>query len=467
MERRISTSIQKGHAKWFALFIMAFITFASYYTWEVFSPFKEYLGTSYGFDSTEYGVLQASFSIPSSFLLATIIGGILMDRVGITKIGNLLIVLMIISGLITSYGVSPYFAKGNWLYEYLTSYIPIYSPRLKILILGSFIFGMAAVNLFTLTAKAVALWFMDKNYGLASSLNVSAIRIGTGGALVLGPYLFNLKGWPIPIYTIIIFQFIVIILFLIYTRLHKKLIHSKKYLELKKAEENTPFKKIIELRKNFDFYLLVITGALFYPILYTILRFAPDMIQNIYHLNFEASSDYSSIIPITATVITPTTGYILDKSHRPSIVIMIGSVLLLIGIALLMFQIQPSVIPLFVIGLSFGVLPAGYWFVFGKVLGKQVFATASGIMLWLQQTALWGTPIILGYILDITNHGITAADIQAGKAYFDYFYPLMYLGIYAIVNLIICAVLGYRYVAVHKKRILSGEYDSSNNPGYE
>lgn len=445
-----STPFYIKHIKWIALFIMVFITFSSYYTWEVFSPFKELLGNKYKFSSLDYGILQASFSMPSSVLFATIIGGVMMDRIGLYKIGQWLIILMIISGLITAYGISAFF-EGSWVEKVLGSFLQNYSPRLKILTIGSFVFGIAAVNLFTMTAKGVAVWFIDKNYGFASSLNVAAIRIGTGGALIMGPIVYNLFGWPIPVYFILVFQFAVLILFTIYVWMYK-VYKKRQTMEEKKKGHLASFKTILSLRKNLDFYLLVIVGALFYPILYNILRFAPDIVMNTYHRPFEISSYLSGIIPLTATIITPLTGYFIDRIQHINFFLILGSLLLMLGIGLLMIGFQPCYIPLFIVGLSFGVLPAAYWYIFGRILGKDVFATASGVMLWLQQTALWGTPIVTGYILQKTNPGVNSHDVIAGLNYFDYFYPLMYLLSYAVVNLIICMYLGRRYNKVYKPK---------------
>ncbi|MFA8450262.1 MAG: nitrate/nitrite transporter [Bacteroidales bacterium] len=445
MDNNFPAKKDNSTVRWLILFIMCFITFSNYYTWEVFSPFKEVLGSKYRFSNTEYGFLQAAFSLPSSILFATVIGGILMDRIGSAKIGIYLILLVLVSGIISVFGVSPYFKEGNIIYDYFNSFMVKYPPHLKILTLSSFIFGIAAVNLFTLTAKSVAFWFMDHEYGLASSLNVSAIRIGTGGALVFGPYVFTNWGWPYPIYTILIFQIIVVVLFVVYLYSLKKIKKGQINAEFYKGESIATFKMIFALRKNVNFYMLMITGALFYPILYTLLRFGPDIMQNIYHLELQRASLYSSIIPLSATVATPITGYIIDRTKEAPAFIIVGSFLLIIGLTFIMLGIGSFLIPLVMLGISFGILPAAYWFIFGKMLGKQVFGSASGLMLWLQQTALWITPVVMGYILDSTNPAITSKDVVEGEDYFNYFFPMLYLLFYSIVNLIICSVLAFRY----------------------
>ncbi len=83
----------------------------------------------------------AAYSIPNTFLLMAVLGGIILDKLGIRKTGFLFVGLMAAGGLLTAYGASEYFSNGGIGYGLFNSFLAQYSPEFKVMLLGRFYLG--------------------------------------------------------------------------------------------------------------------------------------------------------------------------------------------------------------------------------------------------------------------------------------------------------------------------------------
>src|SRR6056297_141433 len=130
--------------RWTMLVLVSLAMFANYYFYDALSPLKEALQTRLGWSSTNYGFFMSAYSIPNVFFAMAVIGGIILDRLGIRITGFMFIVFMVLGSALTAYGASDVFLNGGPGYGMMDSILPAYPASLKMMALGFLIFGLGA-----------------------------------------------------------------------------------------------------------------------------------------------------------------------------------------------------------------------------------------------------------------------------------------------------------------------------------
>ena len=62
-----------------------------------------------------------------------VIGGVVLDKLGIRKTGILFVAFMAFGGLVTAYGASEIYKNGGLFYDGMNSFWTKYSPELKMM----------------------------------------------------------------------------------------------------------------------------------------------------------------------------------------------------------------------------------------------------------------------------------------------------------------------------------------------
>ena len=97
--------------RWFFLILVSVVIAANYYVYDAMSSIKELMQIELGFSSTQYGLVVSFYSFPNTFLLMAVVGGIILDRIGIRKTGFLFTLFCALGALITAYGASGSFLQ--------------------------------------------------------------------------------------------------------------------------------------------------------------------------------------------------------------------------------------------------------------------------------------------------------------------------------------------------------------------
>jgi MFS family permease len=147
-------------------------------------------------------------------------------------------------------------------------------------------------------------------------------------------------------------------------------------------------------------------------------------------------------VPIFFTVFfTPVFGWIADKKGKSASMMIYSSVLLIIAHLTLTFTMIPPIIPMALLGIAFSLIPAAMWPAVSKIIDQNKLGTAYGIMFSVQNFGLWLFPILIGYILDRTNPGVTAALVEAGTAKYDYTFSILMLACIGVVGIVFAILL--------------------------
>jgi len=106
-------------ARWTALLIVAFTMFAGYYLADVLAPLQGLLENKLGWSGSEYGFVTSAYGWFNVFLFFLIIGGIILDKMGVRFTGMGAAIVMGAGTAIKYWAISTHSLDGiNW-------YIPI------------------------------------------------------------------------------------------------------------------------------------------------------------------------------------------------------------------------------------------------------------------------------------------------------------------------------------------------------
>ncbi|HYX69907.1 MAG TPA: MFS transporter, partial [Terriglobales bacterium] len=85
--------------RWMVLIFVSLAMFGNYYVYDALSPVADLLNRQLGFPQTYIGLLQGIYSFPNIFTV--LIGGVIIDRIGLRKSTMIFGVLCFLGSLIT------------------------------------------------------------------------------------------------------------------------------------------------------------------------------------------------------------------------------------------------------------------------------------------------------------------------------------------------------------------------------
>lgn len=404
--------------RWFVLLLVSICISANYYVYDAMSSIKSIMQSNLGFSNTEYGWLVSFYSFPNTFLAMSILGGIILDRWGIRKTGFLFVLLCVLGAFFSSYGVSDYFSNGGFGYDLVSSIFPSLSPQLKMLMLGRLLFGLGAETSIVVSNKIMVKWFKGKELALAFGVNLAIARLGTAAALIFSPIFVNMNHWTTALWAATIIMTIGFICFLIYTYLD--IIHTPRDDKSSKLAEDEifRFRDILDLVKNKSFIYVCLLCVTFYSAVFPFQSYCPDLLHNKFNLSIELSGILSSVIIWGTIVFTPIFGYFVDKKGKRASLMFLGSGLLILSHLILSLTYITPYVPMFILGIAFSLVPAAMWPSVALIVEEKKLGTAYGTMASIQNLGLWAFPIIAGWVLDKTNPGVAAGNL-------DYTYTIL------------------------------------------
>lgn len=162
-------------ARWTVLALVAFTMFCAYFITDVMAPLMEELGTAFGWDASDFGIFNFSYMWINVFFFMLIIGGMILDKIGVRMTGILSCVTMLIGCFIK------YYAVANP--EIFTGETFGLKNQLWVACIGYAVFAMGLEMAGITVTKAIARWFRGHEMALAMGLQVAVARIGTALAL--------------------------------------------------------------------------------------------------------------------------------------------------------------------------------------------------------------------------------------------------------------------------------------------
>ena len=393
-----------ARVRWGILFLIAFVQAANYYFYDSLSPLKRLLEENFNISSTDYGFLIAAYSLPNTFLLMAIFGGVILDRIGIKKTGFIFVGIMAIGGMITAYGASEYYSNGGFGYSFFNSFLTGYSPELKMMFLGRLFFGLGAETSIVVVSKIIVKWFKGKELAFAFGMKIGIARAGSALALFYSAEIAEAAThWTIAIWFAAMLLLIAFLAFLVYTIFDVKLDKQIKHVNLSGNDDKFRFADIGALFKNKSFIYVTLLCLTFYSAVFPFQAFSPDFLLNKFGMSLTQSGKIASILYWVTMFATPLIGLFVDKFGKSASIMMFGSVLLtLIHLTFAFTNITP-VIPLVLLGISIALVPAAMWPSVAKIVPEKRIGSAYGAMFSIQNLGLFAFPILAGFVLETTN----------------------------------------------------------------
>lgn len=425
--------------RWNFLLLVSILLSISFYVWESLSPIKETLQIHLGFSSTEYGLLISVYSIPNTILLMAILGGVLSDRLGIRKTGLIFTFFCTAGAFLTVYGASDFFRSGGFGYGSLSSFLTKFSPELKMMIAGRFLFGLGAETLNIVVLKVLVKWFKGKKMALAFAIMTIIARMGTALVLIVSPILIEAKtGWTTSLWFAALIMVIGLALFVIYVHFDRKYKHSS---DASENDEQFNLKDITTLLKNKAFLFICLLCVTFYSAFFPFLSFLPDFLHNKFDLSLRLSGMLSSIVIWGTILFIPFVGWFVDKKGKITSLLIYGSVLLSVTHLLLSLSRITPFFAMVLLGISFTLVPAALWPAVPRIVDEKRVGTAYGIMTWIQSLGLLLFPFFAGRITDLINRGITSEMLESGAHNLDYTYTVLMFACLGISGLVFAYLL--------------------------
>ncbi len=410
METLKKSMAEKAWLRWLVLLLVGFVLSTNYYFYDAFSTLKQQLLREFDLSNTDYGLFVSFYSIPNTFLLMAVIGGIILDKLGIRRTGFLFVFFMAFGAMLTAYGASDTYREGGMFYGLMSSFLPNYSPELKMMLLGRFFFGLGAETSIVVVSKVLVKWFKGKDLALAFGLKVGFGRLGTFLALRLSPVLAEDK-LNIAIWFAAILVMIGLLVFCIYMLMDlaydKQQKASQEVKETAEKDEGFRISDIVTLLTNRSYIFIALLCVTFYSAVFPFLAFAPDFFANKFGLSAVESGEIASYLPLATLIFTPLFGFLIDRYGRSATAMIFGSLVLLAVHSIFAFTHISPVVPMLMLGLAFSLVPAAMWPSTVRLVEEKQIGTAYGLMYSIQNLGLWAFPLLAGYILDISNDGKT------------------------------------------------------------
>ncbi len=450
MVETIKKKINDNPATRWGIMLLVSLTMATnYYFYDALSPLKFLMEQELGFSSADYGFFTAAYSIPNVFLLMAVVGGIILDKIGIRITGFTFIFIQFLGAIVTAYGASPYFNEGGFGYDFMASFWPNYSPALKMTSLGFFLFGLGAETSIVVISKVIVKWFKGKEIALALGLNIAIARLGMGAAMILSPRLIIdsaatlplWNNWTAPIWFGALLLGIGLLAFLVYMIWDIRF--DRQVKERAEADPTEEFRlsDLGKLLTNRSFIVISMLCVTFYSAVFPFMKYAPDLMINKYGVNPTLAGDISSILPFGTLLFTPIFAWICDYRGKSASLMIIGSLLLVIvHLTFAGTNITPF-IPMFVLGVAFSLVPAAMWPAVAKIVETNKIGTAYGVMFTIQAFGLMVFPWLIGVILDYYNPGVAETISAGGTAVYNYTMPLLMMAALGLVGLVFAFIL--------------------------
>jgi MFS family permease len=417
--------------RWIILFFISVAMFGNYYIYDSISPLADVLKSQLKFTDSDIGLLQGIYSFPN--IIMVLIGGFIIDRIGPKKSALIFSFFVFTGALVTM-------LKGN----------------IFVMATGRLIFGLGAESMVVAITTVIAQWFKGNQLSFAFGLNLTVARLGTYLALISPGWGKGLyQHWQNPLKISVVAGFVCIVMLVVYYILdtysqnkyvlvkedsQDKVILSEIFsFKIKRFLSGTFLLIIVAILFNFVFkvnqssilqiftYIFIIVFSLlnyksfiksywyivllcitFYSAIFPFQTFANKFFQETHHLSRENAGFLSGILTLAAMFCTPFFGLLSDYLGKRSLLMMLGS-LLIIPVYLLMGYTNINlIIPMCIMGISFSLVPAIMWPSVSLVSQPSKLGTAYGLMTMIQNTGLFGFNLIIGWANDFS--GASAAN---------------------------------------------------------
>ena len=363
--------------RWFVLALMSVLLYGVYYAYNSVVPLADSIIREFGISRAQYGLLFSYYSVPNFIIV--LIGGILVDKIGVRRAGLLFVTLSTVGIVMTAA-----------------------APTFKLMLAGRLLYGIGAESLLIAEVKILARWFRGKELSFAFGLNVTAVRLSDVSALNLGAHL---PGWTgsmrMALWVPVIVMFIGYAAFLEYMRLDRKKEEGSGGREKKESADKIVFRDIFKYPASY-WYVSFLCLA-FYSMIFPFVAFSSLFLQKKFGLSPGQAGFYGSFVYMATAVITPLFGLVLDRVGKRATIMLFGSLVIVpCHLALGLTKFSP-LLPMIGLGVSFSLVASALWPSLPLLIEEKRLGTAFGLTTLLQNAGLTVFPWAAGKLTDVAG----------------------------------------------------------------
>ncbi|MBN2346468.1 MAG: MFS transporter [Candidatus Aminicenantes bacterium] len=390
-------------ARWAAMFAAGLAMLCGYFMADVMAPLKPMLEQQLHWTSTQYGFFTSAYGWLNVFLFMLLLGGIILDKMGVRFTGIMSTGLMVGGALLKYFAISHVFDPKPLLQS-----VPLIggmSLQVYLAGLGYAIFGVGVEVAGITTTKLIVKWFKGKEMALAMGLQLAMARLGTALALMISaPIAVHFKSVSAPVLLAVVLLIIGFISYLVYGVMDRKLDASEARAEEDAGEEPFRLADIKLILKNKGFWYISMLCLLFYSAVFPFLKYANDLMIQKYHVKEALAGIIPGLLPFGNIFMTPIFGRMIDRKGKAASIMYLGSAML-IGVHLL-FAIPLlnhwliALLLMLVLGVAFSLVPSAMWPSVPKMIPEKQLGSAYALIFYIQNWGLMGVPYLIGWILD-------------------------------------------------------------------
>ncbi len=442
METITNTLRDSKVARWSALAVVSFTMLCGYYLTDVMAPLKPLLEKELLWNSAQYGFFTSAYGWFNVFLVMLIIGGIILDKMGVRFTGKMATIIMVVGTAIKYWAISTHSLDGSTILGM--------NGQVVVAALGFAIFGVGVEVAGITVSKIIVKWFKGKELALAMGLEMATARMGTALALSTSVPIANAFGSvSAPILVCLIMLCIGMIAFFIYTFMDKKLDASVTAEAgrsgVTEEEESFRLSDIWLIVTNKGWWYIAILCVLFYSSVFPFLKYASDLMVNKFGVDPEFAGSIPALLPFGTILLTPLFGNLYDRKGKGASIMILGSILLIIVHVLFSIpflkQTPVAIFLIIVLGIGFSLVPSAMWPSVPKIIPEKQLGSAYAMIFWVQNWGLMGVPALIGWVLN--KYCITGTHLVDGVEVSNYNYtlPMMIFAGFGVLALVFALLL--------------------------
>jgi MFS family permease len=420
-------------ARWTALLIVSFTMMCGYFITDIMAPLEDLLMRTYDWTSTEYGFFSGAYGWFNVILFMLILGGIILDKMGVRFTGLMACSLMVAGTLIKAYAISDFFP--------LDGSILGYKQQVVVAGLGFATFGMGAEIAGITVSKIIVKWFTGHELALAMGLQVALARVGTACALFFSlPVANYFHSVSTPVWIGALALCIGTISFLVYRVMDQKLGASEEALsDGGEKEEGFKLSDIKMIVTNKGFWLIAFLCVLFYSGVFPFLKFATKLMIYKYGVAENLAGSIPGLLPFGTILLTPLFGSLYDRIGKGATLMLIGSVMLTVVHVLFALPVLNewwfATFVMILLGIAFSLVPSAMWPSVAKIIPQKQLGTAFSLIFYVQNWGLMGVPMLIGWIID------RYARLPGETLAYDYTIPMMVFAFFGVLAILFSFLL--------------------------
>ena len=428
-------------ARWTALFIVSFTMFAGYFLADVMAPLQGMLEKELGWNASEYGFFTSAYGWFNVFLFFLIIGGIILDKMGVRFTGIMAAMIMVVGTAIKYWAISTHSLDGAMLFGW--------KAQVTWAAIGYAIFGVGVEVAGITVTKVIVKWFKGYEIAMAMGIQLAVARLGTALALSTSAPIAKAFGTvSMPVLICLIALCIGLLTYFIYTFQDKKLDASIKAANIDNdapAEEEFKLKDIFSILKNKGWWYIALLCVLFYSAVFPFLKYATSLMVNKFGVDEAVAGIIPGLLPFGNILLTPLFGGIYDKKGKGATIMIIGALILIMVHALFAVPFLShwvmAIILIIALGIGFSLVPSAMWPSVPKIIPERQLGTAYSLIFWVQNWGLMGVPALIGWVLD--KYCITGQNMVGDQMVTSYNYtiPMLIFMSFGVLALIFAFLL--------------------------